>query len=471
MDYGKTPSNAETKRSIRFQWRIAVLAGAGMFIDGYDVSVIAVALPGLKEEWGIGNGLLSGVIASSVVVGMFFGMLYGGRLVDRFGRRKMYMYDLIGFVIFALVAALAFNPPVLIFARFALGLFIGADYPISSSMTAEFTSPRRRGSYIIFMSLLWQLGSFSAYILGLVFLPIGDNAWRWMLGAGAILAVIVIILRHNVPESPRWLRSQGRFSEAMRIEKQVKDEYDITIGHKEENEPGTNRQRWVELFSPKMLRATVFCSVYWFAFAVSFYGIQMYTPTILEPFAGGRHDLPFLGAALIAFLGVLGAALGMYAVEAFGRRKLIISCFCVMVAALVTLALWSTPGLLVLVLLLSVTILMANMGPGVLNMVYPNEMFPTRLRGSGVGFAGSVSRIGSILGVLLFPVLVGTWGMQNATWLFVGVALVGTVVSITLAPETKGRSLDELENLADHGWRDKEGKMVFYGEYDSGERK
>lgn len=142
-----------------------------------------------------------------------------------------------------------------------------------------------------------------------------------------------------------------------------------------------------------------------------------------------------------------------------------IGCFIGMVIALVTLALLKDPGLPFLIALLSVTILLANLGPGVLNMVYPNEMFPTRLRGTGVGFAGSVSRIGSILGVLVFPVLVEQWGMARATWLFAGVAIIGLVTAWILAPETRGRSMDELEDLANNGWRDDAGNKVVYGPY------
>jgi putative MFS transporter len=428
-----------------------------MFLDGFDVSVIAVALPILNKAWGI-SGATEGFVASAAIVGMFVGMMFGGRLADRFGRRVMYMADLAGFVVFALLAALTRDPIQLIAARFLLGLFIGADYPISSSITAEFTAPERRGRFIIFMSLLWQAGAFFAYTIGVAMLPIGTSAWRWMLLVGAILAAITLFVRANVPESPRWLRAHGRVEDANKIMAMISAEngqYFEVEASPSAAAPATKKLAagaWTELFSPKMIRATIFCAAFWFAFAVSFYGIQMYTPTMLEPFTHGVTAYAYLGSAFIALLGVAGAAIGMYSVEHIGRRRQIIWCFAGMVIVLVLLAITRNPALFALIILLSLAILLANLGPGVLDMVYPNELFPTRLRASGTGFAGSVSRIGSILGVAVFPAMVAAWGFSSATWLFVAVAVFGLVISVFLAPETKGKTLEELEAQANEGW-------------------
>ncbi|MEW6904893.1 MFS transporter [Trueperella pyogenes] len=443
----------------RFQSRVALLSGAGMFLDGFDVSVIAVALPGLKAAWNIEGALIEGIVASSAIIGMFFGMLFGGKLADALGRRKTYIIDLSGFVIFALAAALTQNVWQLIASRFLLGLFIGADYPISSAITAEFTAPHKRGRFIIFMSLLWQAGAFAAYVTGILMFPLGANAWRYMLLVGAILAGVVLILRADVPESPRWLRQHGRLDEANAIMAALTAEHG-TYFDPDTARASTKKGSWWELFSPTMIRSTIFCSSFWFAFAVSFYGIQMYTPSILKPFTQGSQVLAYVGSSVIALLGVAGAAIGMYTVERFGRRKQIIWCFVGMILVLVILAVTENPNLAALTVLLSVAILLANLGPGVLNMVYPNELFPTRLRGSGVGFAGSISRVGAILGVTIFPVLVKTWGVSNATWLFAGVAIFGLLISLWLAPETMGKSLEELEDLAERGWKDENGKRI-----------
>lgn len=435
------------QRGNRFERRVSILSGAGMFLDGYDVTVIAVALPGLEKAWGI-TGITSGIVAASVIVGMFFGMLFGGRLADIFGRRRMYMIDLSGFVIFAIATACTQGVWQLIAFRLLLGLCIGADYPISSSITAEFTRPKSRGKLIILMSLFWQSGAFFAYILGIGLMSIGPSGWRWMLAVGAVLAAVVLLMRTKIPESPRWLRQKGRIAEAQAIEKELSVDHGAQLGIAAEV-GGSGHGHWRELFSRQMIRTTIFCSSFWFAFSTAYYGVQMYTPSILKPLAGGSSTLSYLGSAVVALLGVTGAALGMVFTERIGRRKQILAGFIGMVVTLSLLGIISTQSLLVITVLLALAILLANFGPGVLNNVYPNEMFPTRLRPSGAGFAGAMSRIGAILGVVVFPVMVDSWGFSKATFLFAGTAVFGLVMSIWLAPETKGKSLEELEVLAE----------------------
>lgn len=446
---------AKLKKAHRFERHVTLLSGAGMFLDGFDISVIAVALPGLKKTLHISGSLLEGLVACSLIMGMFFGMMIGGRLADYFGRRRMYMIDLSGFVIFALLAAITTSAWQLIATRFLLGLFIGADYPISSAITAEFTSPKLRGKMIIFMSLLWQSGAFFAYIIGVIMLPLGQNAWRYMLLVGAILAGIVLLLRAEVPESPRWLRAHGRIDEANEIMAALSARDGHYFEPAADQGQLTRKTNWIELFSPNMIRATTFCALFWFAFAVSFYGIQMYTPSILKPFTQGSPALAYVGSAIIAALGVIGAGIGMLITERLGRRRQIILCFLGMSIVLSILALSTNPNLLMLTVLLSSAILLANMGPGVLNMVYPNELFPTRLRASGVGFAGAISRIGAILGVFVFPTLVKSFGISSATWMFAGVCMMGLIASLILAPETRGLTLEQLEERAEKGWKNK----------------
>ncbi|GAA4208264.1 MFS transporter [Actinocatenispora rupis] len=433
----------------RFRRKLTLLSSIGMFLDGFDLTVIAVALPVLKKSWTF-TPLTSGITSCSAIVGMFVGALVMGRVSDRLGRKTMYLIDLIGFVVFAALAAFSQNVWELIVFRFLLGLCIGADYPISSALTAEFGSPKDRGRLVVALSLMWNVGAFAAYLVGVAFLPIGPSAWRWMLLVGAALALVTLFFRTSIPESPRWLIAHGRTGEAKQV---VADLVTRSAGSRMTPDevvlpapapPGTDTSgRWRRLFGRGLIGATVFVCTFWFAHGVAYYGIQMYSPTILTSLGGSSQLAANIGSAVIALLGVVGAGISCAFVDSWGRRPVLLTAFAGETAVLVALALLHAPALAVIVVLFAVAILFANMGPGTLDMVYCTELFPTELRAAGTGLGTAVSRVGAILGVLVFPNLVDAWGVDNALWLFVGAGLLGLVVTVAMAPETKNRTLEQ----------------------------
>jgi putative MFS transporter len=176
----------------------------------------------------------------------------------------------------------------------------------------------------------------------------------------------------------------------------------------------------------------------------------MFSPQIVKAFAGTDQILTFVGSGIIAILGVCGALLGSVLVERAGRRTMIIIGYSVMLVCMGILALIENLSggaeipLIVVIVLVGLNILAGQVGPGTLNLLYPNELFPTQLRGQAVGLATAVSRIGSVLGVLVFPTMIQAWGIPTALWLFVALAACGLLVCIALAPETKGKSLEEI---------------------------
>ncbi|WP_315906002.1 MFS transporter [Priestia koreensis] len=421
----------------RFQRKITMLSAAGTFLDGFDLTVIAVAMPLILSQWGFGPGVQA-MITSSAVIGSLIGALWLGNLTDKFGRKAMYVVDLLAFVIFAALTAFAQAPWQLILFRFLLGIGIGADYPISATLVSEFSPTKERGKYSTFLGAMWFVGAVTAYIVGIVLLPLGDSAWRYMLLIGAVFALIVFFFRVTLPESPRWLASRGREKEAEEIMLKI-------TGQKVIIPPSTKpKQKIGDLFSKSFFRRTFFVCGLWFCYAVAYYGISMYTPTILKPFTNGSQLLVYLGSGTVSVLGLLGAIIGLNLVERIGRRPLIITSFTGLSLALIVLALNPAPSFQFLVILFSLAVLFANMGGGILNFVYPTELFPTGIRASASGLATGVSRIGSIMGILVFPNLVATWGNSKALWFFAGISLIGLIISGILAPETKGKNLEEL---------------------------
>jgi putative MFS transporter len=455
MTAAALPTTLDTANLSRFRRKLTLLSSIGMFLDGFDLTVIAVALPVLKKSWTF-TPLTAGITSCSAIVGMFVGALVFGRVADRLGRKKMYLIDLIGFVVFAAVAAISQNVWELIAFRFLLGLCMGADYPISSSLTAEFGSVRDRGRLVVALSLMWNVGALTAYLVGVAFLPIGASAWRWMLLVGAALALVTLVFRTSIPESPRWLMAHGRTDEARRVVADLVNRESRTptlepsqvvlptLSDAPAGAPArATGGQWRRLFSRGLIGATFFVCIFWFAHDVAYYGIQMYSPTILTTLAGSTQLAAYLGSAIIALLGVVGAAIAVAFVDSWGRRPVLITAFAGETAVLVILALAHAPALALIVVLFAIAILFSNMGPGTLDMVYCTELFPTELRAAGTGLGTAVSRVGAILGVLVFPDLVDAWGVSGALWLFVAAGVLGLVVTVVMAPETKNRGLEQ----------------------------
>lgn len=429
----------DEKKLSKFQRKVKVVAAGGTFLDGFDLTIIAVAMPLIIKQWGI-NSFEQSILVAAAIIGSFIGAAWLGKLTDTFGRKTMITIDLLAFVVFAILTAVAPNVLILIIFRFFLGVGIGADYPISATLVAEFSSSKNRGSQGTFLAAMWFVGAVVAYLSGIILLPLGDEAWRYMFFLGAIFAVIIFIFRIGLPESPRWLASKGREKEAEEVIYQIS-------GNRVKINPETSKKSKLKisaLFSPTYRKRTIFVTGFWFCYATSYYGISMYTPTILSAFTSGSLELTYIASSVVSILGLVGAVIGMNLVERWGRRPLLITSFTGLSIGLITLTLNPHPTLVFLVVLFSVAVLFANMGGGILNFVYPTELFPTSIRAGASGFATSVSRIGSILGVLVFPNLVAAWGNSVALGVFAVVALTGLIITVTLAPETKGMSLEEI---------------------------
>ncbi|WP_405165474.1 MFS transporter [Nocardia sp. NBC_01499] len=421
-----------------FHRKVTVLSAAGMFLDGYDITVIAVALPTVAKQWHL-SSLMTGALTASAVIGMFFGALVFGRLTDRLGRKKMYLVNLLGFVVFAVLAAVAQDAWQLLICRFLLGLAIGADYTISTSLLAEYAPAKRRGSLMCRLGATWFIGAACTYVFALILVPFaGEHTWRIMLVLGAVFALIVLWMRRSIPESPRWLASNGHTEQARAVLTDLGDTQSVLAtahtGH---------RTPWRTLLTMPLLRMTFFCCGFWFMYTLAYYGITLYTPTILKQVTSSTTGI-YAGSLIIALVGVVGAFTGASLVDRVGRRPLLIIGFAGMLVALTVLALLREPGLAALVALLGIAVLFANSGPGIVNLVYPSEVFPTSVRATANGLGTAVSRVGAITGTLLLPTLINAWGLHNVLWIFVIAGAIGLAIAITLAPETKGRTLEEL---------------------------
>ncbi len=429
--------------------RITLLSVAGTFLDGYDISIIGVALTiitALSAFSYATTPLGKGLMAASTTIGMLFGALSIGYITDLRGRKFMYLWDMVIFIVFTAAISLSFNFWSLFIFRLILGLAIGADYAIGATIISEFTPKKSRGKFLASDGLAWWVGAAFAFVVGYLLLPFGDNSWRWMFAIGIIPAVIVLVLRRTVPESARWLATHGEIAKARQTEKIITGKSDILK---------VSRQKvsfWT-LFEKKYIKNTVYFGLAWFFYDVAFYGIGLFTPTILI-LLGLSHSLSILGSAIFSSLAIIGSVMCILTVDRWGRKPITILGFAGMFISLLVLAViamlvptdafaagFTGIAIAAMYILFEVT---QSWGMGSTDFVYGQELFPTTIRATGQGWGTSVSRIGAILGLTTFPTIVALYGLGYGLLFFAIAGLIGMLLTIFMAPETKEKSLEEL---------------------------
>lgn len=417
-----------------FHHKLTFLTAGGPICDGYILGIISIALALLGPELHL-TAVWEGLIGASALIGIFIGGIVFGYVTDLVGRRVMYTIDLAVFVVASVLQAFVGQAWELFALRLILGLAIGADYPIATALLAEFVPRRQRGPLLSTLVGGWWVGYAASFVVGFILLRAGVS-WRIMLATSVVPSLIVLVLRIGTPESPRWLLSKGRREEALAIVRKFSGATDI----EEEPTPKTN---YLRIFQGAYLRRTLFVSLFWICQTLPGFAIYTFSPQLLSSV---HLSDPYLGTLLISVVSLVGVAPAIFLVNTWGRRPVLIWPFLVCGLALLVLGVLAhMPAPLVALLFIIFSIFSA--GSSVLQWVYPNELFPTEVRATGVGFATAMSRIGASIGTFLLPVMLAAWGITPSMLIFAGVCGLGLVISLAWAPETKGMSL--LETSAD----------------------
>jgi predicted phosphate transport protein (TIGR00153 family) len=434
----------ERSRPTGFQLKIILLAGAGVFLDGYDLFIISIALILLKSYFTMNNAEIS-ALSSAALIGAVVGSVYFGNIADKLGRKKLFVLDMVFFVVFAIASALARNLVELILFRFLLGIGIGADYPISSSYVAEFVGAERRGRAIASVFAFQGVGVLCAIGVGLSLLSMGPNAWRLMLLSGIFPAIVVLVFRTRLPETLRWYVSKGKMEEAKAVVQTITGK---TVGQAD-METFSQKTSFKELLSSPYKTRLFFASISWFLVDIAVYGIGILTPTFIRQIYGPSspptsNELVY--AVLYTFAGV-GYLVAVTTIDRVGRKTLQIAGFAVMGLALLFAALLGgSLTLPALATLLAVFYIAENAGPNTTTWVYPVELFPTRIRGTGHGFAATMGKVGAVVGVFLLPLLLSL-GKSFMLGFVALAAFVGAGVSAYYGIETKKQSLEDVSEI------------------------
>ena len=419
-----------------FHKKLAILSSGGPFLDGYILSIIGVAMIQLTPELGL-TANEQGLAGAAALVGIFLGAFLGGWLTDKFGRHLLFTIDLIALVACSVAQAFVSDVYWLIVLRLLIGIAVGADYPIATSLLAEFIPRRWRGKLLGAYVCMWFVGAAAAYIVGQFLLEV-DGGWRWMLASAALPGLIIVLLRMGTPESPRWLARAGRVEEANEVLAKV---YGPGFTVADLGEEDTERVSVGAMLRSGYGKRMAFITLFWTCSIVPLFAVYAFGPAILAALHLG-DDLAHIGSAVITVLFLVGCLVAVALVDRMGRRPLIIHSFLWSGLALLALGLFPDASSGVIMALFAAYAVFIG-GTQILQWVYPNELFPTEIRGSAVGLASSLSRIGAAIGTYLVPLALATLGI-GTTMIIAGViTLLGLLVSIAWAPETRGLTLAE----------------------------
>lgn len=427
----------------KFHVKMFTFTGGSALIDGYAIGMIAIALSILQPQFEM-SALMAGLVGASTLIGMFIGGTVFGYITDLVGRKKMFIIDLVVVIVVSVLQFYAADVVQLLILRLILGIALGADYPIAGALMAEFSPRKQRGALLGGLVGLWFVGYSVSYLFGYLMIPIGDTSWRWMLASVAIPSFFLLLGRIGMPESPMWLASKGRIDEAKKI---IREIFGPGISLAEEPQ-GKEKSSYLDMFRNGYAKWTIFVAVFWTLQVAPMFAIATFIPEIISQFGFGDGNKEYLGSAIINMFYLAGLIPALYLVERIGRRAVLIWPFLVCALSVGLLAIFSDGGIPFTVMLIMFIIYgVANTGMGILQWIYPNELFPTKIRATAMGFGSGISRIGAAVSTFLFPIFMSNYGLGATLWLCAGLFLLGFVISIILAPETKGLSLAEASSL------------------------
>lgn len=441
-------------------WFIYFFGSFGGILFGYDIGVMTGALPFLKIDWALTNATLTGWITSAVMFGAIFGASIAGQLSDRWGRRKMILLSAIVFMVFAILSGLVPNNGVyyLIVVRIFLGLAVGASSALVPSYMSEMSPARLRGSLTGLNQTMIVSGMLLSYIMDYLLKDLPEAwAWRLMLILAAVPAIILFLGVLKLPESPRFLARTGHEDQAVKVlgyirdsQQEVTEELNQIKSTAQEESAAKQAVTWGTLFSSKY-RYLVIAGVGIAAFQ-QFQGanaIFYYIPLIVENATGSAASSALLWPIVQGVILVLGSLLFLVIADKLKRRTLITLGGTVMAISFLLPAVINkinpntSPMMIVVFLCLFVAFYSFTWAP--LTWVIVGEIFPLAIRGRASGLASSLNWIGSWLVGLLFPVMIAHMSQEAVFAVFGVICALGVIFTRFCVPETKGKSLEEIE--------------------------
>jgi SP family arabinose:H+ symporter-like MFS transporter len=439
--------------NLRTVYLLTAVAALGGLLFGYDTAVISGAIGFLKTKFDL-TPAMQGWAASSAIIGCIFGAMFAGWASDKFGRKKVLILTAVLFAVSAVGSALPANLTQFAIYRFIGGLGIGAASMVSPLYITELAPASIRGKLVSYYQLAIVLGILLIFFVNSLIQASGDEAWnveygwRYMLGSEILPALLFLIAMFFVPESPRWLTKEKRETEALAVLSRINgpskageilNEVKATL-HEEKGTIG-------ELFTGRFRKA-IFVGIVLSVFSQvqGINAIMYYAPEIFKAVGSGT-DSAFQQTVIIGIINVLFTFVAIHFVDKMGRKSLLLwggagMAFSLLMVGMAFKFGWTGYGLLGFILLY-IACFAASFGP--VTWVVISEIFPIKLRGVAMSVATFALWVAVYLVTQMFPILLESAGAANTFWLFCGMSALGFLFTWSQVPETKGKTLEEIE--------------------------
>jgi putative MFS transporter len=423
----------------RFHKKAILVTGAAWTFVAMEILLVGFVAPIFAGLWHL-DGRMQGLVNSAALAGSLCGSLVLGRLSDRIGRRTIFQYSILWYAVFTAVTALAWGPWSVMTFRFLAGLGLGGMLVVDPSMLAEYLPPQRRGRLLVFLDFWWPVGLLAATGLSYIFLgPTFDRfgawSWRYLFLAAAFPAFLAFVVRRTLPESPYFLARQGRSKEAAEVLTEITGR-DVEPGEFETPEEPRSRVR--DLFAERLRGRAVTTALIWIALNVSYYGLFLWLPFVLQGEKSFHIDV-YLLLALSALSQFPGYAAAIWLVERIGRKPTLAAFLVLGGVSAYAFAAADTQGVYITALFF---VGFFNLGAWGAVYPYTAELFPTRLRSSAFGLMEGVGKAAAIAGPYIFGHLKDATGSTTWSLTFIAIVMaVGGVVAAAFGRETKGQSL------------------------------
>jgi sugar porter (SP) family MFS transporter len=435
----------------------AVIAATGGLLFGFDTGVISGALPFLKQYWQLTDASIE-LITTTVLIGAVAGAIVSGKLSDITGRKRMIIINAVIFSVGAVGCAYAPNVIILTAMRIVIGFAIGITSYVVPMYISEISPTRVRGALVTLNQLMITIGILISYITDYFLSNDAKlDSWRWMFLVGFIPAIVLLVGMFFLPETPRWLISKGRLDEGRKVLEKVEDadmiqqtmddlKADIRMAGHQKSALGEIIKPWLR--APLIITVGIF-------FFQQFSGVNTiiyYSPMIFKMAGVVSNTETILPAIIIGTMNVLACFLSVLLLDRVGRRKLYMIGISGMIPSLALLGACfyfkdqlgaSLPVFAIASIVCYIIFIAISLAP--LGWLLISEVFPLSVRGVGMSI-GSLAHWGfNAIIAFTFLKLVNTLGVDRTFWCYAAICLLGLVWGFYYIPETKGKSLEEIE--------------------------